>query len=404
MAASSYFTSQKHNYSQGTNWSATRVLMGDGTWVDKANPIYVANTVFVSKLGDDATGAVQRFDLPFLTIAAARTATLAYWTGGTAPSATNRIRIVVQSGRYLEKIVLANFVDWDLTNSIIELQAGAFYTIDDDNVACDSIIYGNPQIIRSTSGTGGCIRTQNAGTNLRIYADSITSSIGGVSGTIYCVNGTQYIKVVNNIVVTGVVQIPITCDNGNQTVEALSISGNSGVRTITCNGGNQIVTAYNGTWTPTQDVFYCNGGNQTIYSDGTTSGLGDAAIFVGGTQTIYGNLVGARYGASSFGGGTQTIYGNISSIAGSTNVVLCSAGATQIINNSRISAPANVSCLKQQSGGVSIINNCTLLTSGTGKSIADGSTVILNTPCGGNKALGTAITKGCSLTISSDIQ
>lgn len=68
-----------------------------------STPIYVSNTVFVSKLGSDASGAVQRLDLPFLTIGAAITAALTL-----TPASTKRVSIVVFGGTYTENITIAN--------------------------------------------------------------------------------------------------------------------------------------------------------------------------------------------------------------------------------------------------------------------------------------------------------
>ena len=81
----------------------------------------VNRTVYVMQapIGNDVTGAVQRLDKPFATIAAARTAALAYWTGGSSPSETNRIKIVVETGVYNETIVIHDFIDYDLQDSTI---------------------------------------------------------------------------------------------------------------------------------------------------------------------------------------------------------------------------------------------------------------------------------------------
>lgn len=65
-------------------------------------PIQISNTVFVSKLGSDTTGTVERLDLPFLTIGAAITAAVTLLSG------TTRINIVVYGGTYTENITIAN--------------------------------------------------------------------------------------------------------------------------------------------------------------------------------------------------------------------------------------------------------------------------------------------------------
>jgi hypothetical protein len=76
----------------------------------------IQNTVYVMKSGNDSTGLVQRFDKPFLTIAAARAAALVAFTSRTVNS---RVKIIVESGNYLEGIIIDNFIDYDLGNSVI---------------------------------------------------------------------------------------------------------------------------------------------------------------------------------------------------------------------------------------------------------------------------------------------
>ena len=80
------------------------------------NAPVIANTVYVMKSGNDSTGLVQRFDKPFLTIAAARAAALVAFTSRTVNS---RVKIIVESGNYLEGIIIDNFIDYDLGNSVI---------------------------------------------------------------------------------------------------------------------------------------------------------------------------------------------------------------------------------------------------------------------------------------------
>lgn len=110
-----------------------------------AAQLFVNNTVFVMKNGNDSTGLVQRFDKPFLTIAAARAAALSAFTARTND---NRIRIVVETGFYNEKIILDKFIDYDLNDSVIDGE------ITDDKVDFGSsadgvwtnIIYGTARI------------------------------------------------------------------------------------------------------------------------------------------------------------------------------------------------------------------------------------------------------------------
>lgn len=113
---------------------------------------YVAKTVFVDSVhGVNAIGRVERSDLPFLTIAAARTALLAYWTGATAASATNRIKVIVTGGTFTESITLDNYVDYEL-NSIVLNQTSAGSLILDNGVAVNSVISGNANLTSTTTG------------------------------------------------------------------------------------------------------------------------------------------------------------------------------------------------------------------------------------------------------------
>jgi len=76
----------------------------------------IQNTVYVMKSGSDSTGLVERFDKPFLTITAARVAALAYYTSRTE---NERVKIIVESGLYTEGIIIYDFIDYDLGNSVI---------------------------------------------------------------------------------------------------------------------------------------------------------------------------------------------------------------------------------------------------------------------------------------------
>ena len=117
--------------SAGTAWEYVAVSSIVGN-------ITINRTVFVAKNGSDSTGLAERLDKPFLTLAAARTAAVAL-----SPTSTNRVLIKVFSGTYLEGIVLYDYIDWDLSNAILDLQAGSLATIDDNTVVCNSIVYGN---------------------------------------------------------------------------------------------------------------------------------------------------------------------------------------------------------------------------------------------------------------------
>ncbi len=123
--------------------SNTDYLLTDSTITPTATPIYVYNTVYVMKNGLDSSGLVERFDKPFLTIAAARTAALAYFT---SRSISSRVRIVVESGNYTETITLYDFIDYDLGNSVITSPIGSNGIVT-ANVAFTNLTYGYNCII-----------------------------------------------------------------------------------------------------------------------------------------------------------------------------------------------------------------------------------------------------------------
>ena len=80
------------------------------------NMAVIQNTVYVMKSGNDTTGLVERFDKAFLTIGAARTAAL---TAYPLRSENERVKIIVESGQYAEGIIIDDFIDYDLGNSVL---------------------------------------------------------------------------------------------------------------------------------------------------------------------------------------------------------------------------------------------------------------------------------------------
>ncbi len=453
---------QTLQYDPGNGWTITpEIPFGTSSVVP------IANTIFVAKNGND-TSALAAFTAagnkgvltkPFLTLAAARLAAISL-----TPSNVNRILIKVYSGYYAEQLVLYDFVDWDLMDSIIDLQAGSdLYTIDDLDGAADSIIYGNAQILRSTSGTGGSIRTTFPST-LKIYADKFTCSVGG-GGSILCSDGTQVIN--GECESTSITNQTIVCNGtGNQTINGKCTSTGVLNNTIACQddgivtingdciseGATLIFSStgtltINGNCTSTDNIIGTSSGSGDIIINGNCNGLVDHENT--GTWTINGNITeggcviqtgnllivnGSVYsssgvavdcGAGVTAAGTIIINGNVISdgdiaaeCSGSGHTLIINGDVTSSIDiavsvvnttttriNGRIVTTAtNKDACKQQGASVLILDGCTLIANGTGKSIANGSTAILNTPCGGNKALGTATTLGCSLTIDSNIK
>jgi len=182
---------------QGVNLAQQPILNFTGTGVVAANgsgqttvtingtAVTVANTVFVMKNGNDSTGLVERFDKPFLTIAAARAAAVAAFT----PSAINRILIKVYSGNYAEQIILVNYIDYDLSDGVIS-QGSAGTLITDSGVAANSIVYGKANLTTSFTGAGTAysINITHASSNVFVYINNIT--MNGTTGTLVGVQST----------------------------------------------------------------------------------------------------------------------------------------------------------------------------------------------------------------------
>lgn len=167
--------------------------------------IYVNRNVYVMQNGSDITGMAQRLDLPFATIAAATAAALNI---SPAPTETNRIKIVVETGVYTETIVIYDFIDYDLQDSTIIappspsiapciIDKGSAYALP-TNGRYTSMIYGNATFISGANQT--CL--------------SITS--------IYSQNISLYIKCnhINNIVPQYFIGSAMKINTGKVTIDA----------------------------------------------------------------------------------------------------------------------------------------------------------------------------------------
>lgn len=339
-------------------WILSSTTLGVRSWIPNTaiSSVYVGNTVYVdATYGDNGTGLVERLDLPFATIAAARAALNAAYPLG-ARTGDVRYLIDVRSGEYNEQIILDNYTDYNLNNSIIDVQSGAIYTIDDNNIACDSIIYGNSTIKRSAAGTLGCIRTQHTSTNVRVFADEINNV--DIGKAIVCSGGT----------------LEINCNNILSPLDS----------SVYCSAGTLKVNG---------NITYC-ANNPALY--GITSGT----IIFNGDINCAGD-----FAIKCDTLGRITFNGNILQIADGGFGITCASG-TLIINNSRIELTGSTSatCVTR-SGGTLILNNCSLIAPPVSGSltIADGSTVLIYGDCVGNIPLGTAVTQIGNLIINSSV-
>jgi hypothetical protein len=148
------------------------------------NAPVTANTVYVMTNGSDVTGLVERFDKPFATIGAARAAALVAFTSRTA---TARVRIIVSSGLYTEGIVIDDFIDYDLGNSVIAPTANSVSCISDNGSVYTAttkgqytaMIYGNATFNALNSVSGyygiGIISSNSVLLNLYVQCNRINS-------------------------------------------------------------------------------------------------------------------------------------------------------------------------------------------------------------------------------------
>ena len=234
-ALSTDVTVQAYNLVQGNNTSTTKRSVvnftGSGVTVSDDSPggrtivnitsaVPINRNVYVMQNGSDITGMAQRLDLPFATIAAATAAALNI---SPAPTETNRIKIVVETGVYTETIVIYNFIDYDLQDSTIiappspVAPAPPSVCIKDNGLVAGyaiptngkytSMIFGNATFISGTTNGKTCL--------------SITS--------VYSQNLNLYIKCnhLNNEAGVQVFGSAIKINTGKVTIDAQYISSNS---------------------------------------------------------------------------------------------------------------------------------------------------------------------------------
>lgn len=153
--------------------------------LDGSNTIPIGNSVFVNTLGNDTTGTRERFDLPFLTLNAAKN------------EANSGDTIFVYSGTYNEINALhKDGVKWNfLGNPTLNLFAPNVW--DDGGLETDIQISGNANIIHSSIGT--VLGTRNDNTTVNFQADSVTSQ--GVN-VLYLQGGSGIIDIKNKLSVT----------------------------------------------------------------------------------------------------------------------------------------------------------------------------------------------------------
>lgn len=396
MANSNKISSQDIDWSASTGYGTGTFLGYGGTWsvATGTSPAW-SNVIFVAKNGNDTTALAQftasgnkcALAYPFLTLAGARSAAVSL-----SPTSTARALIVVFPGLYVEQLILANNVDWDLTTAVIDFQTdSATYTLTDNGVACNSIIYGNAQILRSAGATAlGCVNI-SAGSNVTLYYNTINATIGSgiynagtliaygntITAAAYGAVNTAGTSTINGNINSGNTSAYVT--GGTQTINGNIVSSASYGANIT--GGTQTikgnVTGYN------TGAICNNAANQTINGNiiGGNGGAGHGAQLLGsGIQTIIGNITGldpTNFGYVNQSTGTIIIAGDISS-ANIYNVVCNSAGNLFLKPGSRLkSTNALANHIPIRLAGFSgklILDGITIIAKGTGNCISGSTT------------------------------
>ena len=272
----------------------------------------INNTVFVDKTyGNDATGVCERMDKPFLTVAAARTAAIAFFVAGDAPSATNRVLMKLQPGLYSEQILLRNFFDWDLTNSVI---TSAVDTISDNGgqLNVNSIIYGNANI---TSTDAAVVSIRGEGSFVRLFCDVLTGQ--GASSSVIVEASTL---IIDTRSITSVSESCVQLTSGTLTINSCTAARGS-----TAGTGSNCVRAAAGNLT-LNDCIVSSSLNSSVVCTNTSaantkynstrivatgtnsSGISDTAG-VGTTVLKNVTIIATGTGASIVAGSTVKIYG-----------------------------------------------------------------------------------------------
>lgn len=244
-----------------------------------------ANTLWVSKSGNDDSGTKARFDLPFLTVTAAQTA------------AASGDTIIVLAGDYSAETIGG--------------KDGVFYWFTDGaigpafNVATAITVKGRGLCQSLVCGHAGAVMDMpGMDTVTSIYNEGGTQIAGNAGEGIECIDGTQ---------TAGNAGTSIYCESGTQN------AGNAGTY-IECNGGTQ--TAGNaGT------SIDCGGGTQTVVG-------GRNAVIAGGTSTILGAIHTALNNSIAVafsGAGNLRIKGSIKAVTGTSKGINIAAGATGTI-------------------------------------------------------------------------
>lgn len=244
--------------------------------ISGSSSIQIANTIFVSKSGDNSTGTRERLDLPFLTVNAAEAV------------ATSGDEIYVFAGDYSSEDALGG-VDGVTYTGASGALLPAF------NVKTGITIYGS----------GKCLALSCN------HADAVMDMPGMDSAT--------YIECIGETQTAGNAGTYIYCDSGTQTINATSIGANlASGSTVRISGGN------------------CTINCQNIINNVEDESVIQVESSFDGELTINGNLTLARPIASArtLGGSALTLGGEIitTNISGTKIGIFIDENATGTIN------------------------------------------------------------------------
>jgi hypothetical protein len=243
------------------------------------SPVPYSRVVFVDAInGVDATGAINIFDRPFLTIPAARTAAAAL----SGISTVNRALVYIRRGQYNNPtLTLTDNVDF-------YCEPGVMFTgtvlIRDNGVAVRSNVYGNLKIDNISSGTGTIPLVITGGSIVTFEFDSIISNAAAFE--INCTSASNRITIAGNYIYSNTVGQSFGCTVRGASNVALNIKNSieavhSVIRTrfftgnLTVNCPNIRLVAGNFTGGNFKDVLYISDSSST------------------GNITIHGNLINA---------------------------------------------------------------------------------------------------------------
>jgi hypothetical protein len=156
-------------------------------------PVTYSRVVFVDAInGVDATGAINIFDSPFLTIPAARTAAAAL----IGISTVNRALVYIRRGQYNNPtLTLTNNVDF-------YCEPGVVFTgviqIRDNGVAVNSNVYGSLKIDNLSSGTSTIPLVLTGGSIVTFEFDSIISNAAAFETN--CASASNRITIAGNYI------------------------------------------------------------------------------------------------------------------------------------------------------------------------------------------------------------